>query len=65
MTVWPQVFLTVVFCTDHRKADDGLQKVSQVSEAEHVMPRDISNKHIMAYGKHKEVGWDLVSLLLL
>ncbi|XP_025114964.1 gamma-secretase subunit Aph-1-like [Pomacea canaliculata] len=32
-----------------RKADDGLQKVSQVSESENVMPRDISNKHIMAY----------------
>ncbi|KAK7098121.1 gamma-secretase subunit Aph-1-like [Littorina saxatilis] len=32
-----------------RKADDGLQKVSQVTEAEHVTPRDISNKHIMAY----------------
>ncbi|KAK7491459.1 hypothetical protein BaRGS_00017288 [Batillaria attramentaria] len=32
-----------------RKADDGLQKVSQANEDEHVMPRDISNKHIMAY----------------
>lgn len=32
-----------------RKADDGLQKVSQVTEAEHVTPKDISNKHIMAY----------------
>lgn len=32
-----------------RKADDGLQKVSQATEDEHVMPRDISNKHIMAY----------------
>lgn len=32
-----------------RKADDGLQKVSQAAEAEHVTPKDISNKHIMAY----------------
>lgn len=32
-----------------RKADDGLQKVSQQGQDQHVMPRDISNKHIMAY----------------
>lgn len=32
-----------------RKADEGLQKVSQQGLDQHVMPRDISNKHIMAY----------------
>lgn len=32
-----------------RKADDGLQKVSQQGQDQHVMPADISNKHIMAY----------------
>ncbi|XP_055996428.1 gamma-secretase subunit Aph-1-like isoform X1 [Ostrea edulis] len=32
-----------------RKADDGLQKVSQTGQEMHMTPRDISNKHIMAY----------------
>ena len=36
----------------YRKADDGLQKVSQQGQDQHVMPRDISNKHIMAYGMY-------------
>lgn len=32
-----------------RKADDGLQKVSQTGQEMHMTPRDITNKHIMAY----------------
>lgn len=36
-----------MFC---RKADDGLQKVSQTGQEMHMTPRDITNKHIMAYG---------------
>ncbi|XP_052802420.1 gamma-secretase subunit Aph-1-like isoform X2 [Mya arenaria] len=32
-----------------RKADEGLQKVSQQGQEQHVTPKDISNKHIMAY----------------
>ncbi|XP_045176426.1 gamma-secretase subunit Aph-1-like isoform X2 [Mercenaria mercenaria] len=32
-----------------RKADEGLQKVSQQGQDQHVTPKDISNKHIMAY----------------
>ncbi|KAL4225370.1 Notch receptor processing [Mactra antiquata] len=32
-----------------RKADEGLHKVSQQGQDQHVTPKDISNKHIMAY----------------
>ncbi|XP_046581663.1 gamma-secretase subunit Aph-1-like [Haliotis rubra] len=32
-----------------RRADEGLQKVSQTAQTENVTPKDISNKHIMAY----------------
>lgn len=32
-----------------RKADEGLQKVSQQGQDQHVTPKDITNKHIMAY----------------
>lgn len=32
-----------------RLADDGLLKVSQQTENQHVTPKDFSNKHIMAY----------------
>ena len=39
------------FC-NFRRADEGLQKVNQTEGPElHVSPRDITNKHIMAYGK--------------
>lgn len=42
------IFYTVT--SSSRKADDGLQKVSQTGQEMHMTPRDISNKHIMAYG---------------
>ncbi|XP_046371674.1 gamma-secretase subunit Aph-1-like [Haliotis cracherodii] len=32
-----------------RRADEGLQKVSLTAQTENVTPKDISNKHIMAY----------------
>ncbi|KAK6191729.1 hypothetical protein SNE40_003336 [Patella caerulea] len=32
-----------------RRADEGLKKVSQVSGDENITPKDINNKHIMAY----------------
>lgn len=32
-----------------RKADEGLKKVSQQGQDQHMTPQDISNKHIMAY----------------
>ncbi|KAK3102890.1 hypothetical protein FSP39_014726 [Pinctada imbricata] len=42
-----------------RKADDGLQRVSQTGQELHVAPRDITNKHIMAYVSG--LGFGLIS----
>jgi len=41
-----------IFLFMYRKADDGLQKVSQTGQDLNVKSKDFTNKHIMAYSKY-------------